>query len=46
MASGNPKTKAFLEKEGVLCHTVGVDELHKAAGGIGCLTGVIHRDIL
>jgi len=27
----------------VTCHTVPVDELLKAAGGIGCLTGVIER---
>jgi N-dimethylarginine dimethylaminohydrolase len=44
MAAGNPKTQAFLESEGVTCHTVQVDELLKAAGGIGCLTGIIERE--
>jgi N-dimethylarginine dimethylaminohydrolase len=43
MAAGNPITQAFLESLGVICHTVEVAELHKAAGGIGCLTGVIER---
>jgi hypothetical protein len=43
MAAGNPKMQAFLEAEGVTCHTVPVDELLKAAGGIGCLTGVVER---
>jgi hypothetical protein len=27
----------------VACRTVAVDELRKAAGGIGCLTGVLAR---
>jgi arginine deiminase len=45
MAAGNPKTQVFLESEGVTCHTVEVDELLKAAGGIGCLTGIVEREI-
>jgi N-dimethylarginine dimethylaminohydrolase len=44
MAAGNPATQAMLEAEGVTCHTVAVDELVKAAGGIGCLTGILHRE--
>ena len=44
MAAGNPITQGFLESLGVTCHTVQVDELHKAAGGIGCLTGILERD--
>ncbi|MFN8481513.1 MAG: arginine deiminase family protein [Anaerolineae bacterium] len=43
MAAGNPNTQAFLEALGVMCHTVEVDELGKAAGAIGCLTGILHR---
>ena len=43
MASGNPVTQAFFEAAGVDCHTVPADELAKAAGGIGCLTGVLER---
>jgi N-dimethylarginine dimethylaminohydrolase len=45
MAAGNPKTQTFLESEGITCHTVEIDELLKAAGGIGCLTGIIEREI-
>ncbi len=45
MAAGNPFTQAFFESAGVSCQTVEVDELLKAAGGIGCLTGVLEREI-
>jgi arginine deiminase len=45
MAAGNPITQAFLESLGVICRTVEVAELHKAAGGIGCMTGVIKREL-
>ena len=44
MAAGNPITQAFYEKAGITCHTVEVDELLKAAGGIGCLTGILQRE--
>jgi N-dimethylarginine dimethylaminohydrolase len=43
MASGNPVTQAFFEDAGVDCLTVPIDELAKAAGGIGCLTGILER---
>jgi arginine deiminase len=43
MPAGNPHTQAFYEQLGVKCTLVEVNELHKAAGGIGCLTGVIKR---
>jgi N-dimethylarginine dimethylaminohydrolase len=46
MAAGNPKTQAYLEAEGVACQTVKVSELLKAAGGIGCLTGILERTIV
>jgi N-dimethylarginine dimethylaminohydrolase len=46
LAAGNPITQKFLESQGVNCHTVQVAELHKAAGGIGCLTGVLQRELL
>lgn len=45
MPSGNPKTQSFYEDLGIRCVTVEVGELHKAAGGIGCLTGIIKRDL-
>ncbi len=45
MPAGNPNTQAFYETLGITCHTVQVDELLKAAGGIGCLTGVLARQL-
>jgi len=43
MAGGNPITQKFYENLGITCVTVNVDELAKATGSIGCLTGVLHR---
>jgi arginine deiminase len=43
MAADNPATQAFYEDAGITCHTVKVGELLKAAGGIGCLTGILER---
>jgi arginine deiminase len=43
MAAGNPVTQTFYEEAGITCHTVAVGELIKAAGGIGCLTGILAR---
>jgi arginine deiminase len=43
MPVGNPNTQAFYKELGITCHTVQIDELAKAAGGIGCLTGVLQR---
>jgi arginine deiminase len=45
MPAGNPITQAFLEDAGINCQTVEVDELIKAAGGIGCLTGILQREL-
>ncbi len=44
MAAGNPVTQAFYEAHGITCRTVEVDELAKAAGAIGCLSGIVQRD--
>lgn len=44
MAAGNPITQAFYEDAGITCQTVEVDEIHKAAGGIGCATGILERE--
>jgi arginine deiminase len=44
MPAGNPRSEAFYGTLGIECVTVDVDELHKAAGGIGCLSGVLHRE--
>ncbi len=44
MPAGNPKTRVFYEDTGIECVTVDVSELHKAGGGIGCLTGILQRE--
>ncbi len=44
MAAGNPLTESFYEEAGIACQTVEVDELLKAAGGIGCLTAILERE--
>lgn len=44
LPAGNPITRAFFEDLGVSVRTVAVDELAKAAGAIGCLTGVLGRE--
>ena len=43
MPDGNPATRAFLEQAGIECRSVPVDELAKAAGAVGCLTGILER---
>ncbi len=43
MPAGKPITQAFYEDHGVACHTIETGELNKAAGGIGCLTGILER---
>ena len=44
MTEGCPAIQAWYEEAGIECRTVPVDELRKAAGGIGCLTGILERD--
>jgi N-dimethylarginine dimethylaminohydrolase len=46
MPAGNGITRSLYEEAGIDCITVEVDELTKAAGAIGCLTGVLHREIV
>jgi len=43
LPAGNPRTQAFFEDLGVSVQTVAMDELAKAAGAIGCLTGILSR---
>jgi len=43
MPRGNPLTQAFFERLGVECISVPAQELGKAAGSVGCLTGVLER---
>jgi len=44
MPAGRSVSEAFYREAGIACHTVEVDELQKAAGGIGCLTGILYRE--
>jgi N-dimethylarginine dimethylaminohydrolase len=43
MAEGYPIFERFFEKAGLQCRTTPVAELRLAAGGIGCLTGILER---
>ena len=46
MVAGNPTTQAFYEDHGIDCVCVAADELAKAAGAVGCLTGVVQRALV
>ena len=46
MPAGNPITQAFYEDLGITCVTVQINELIKAAGAIGCLTGIVERQLV
>lgn len=43
MVDGNPATRTFLEAHGVESVSVPAAELRKAAGAVGCLTGILWR---
>ncbi|MFZ5480230.1 MAG: dimethylarginine dimethylaminohydrolase family protein [Myxococcota bacterium] len=43
MPAGCPRTRERYEREGITCVEVDVSEYVKAAGAIGCLTGVLSR---
>ena len=40
----NPKSQAFYESLGVECISIPVDELRKANGAMGCMTGILCRE--
>ena len=46
MAAGNPLTQRFYESLDIECVTVEGDELFKAAGSIGCLSGIMQREMV
>jgi arginine deiminase len=46
MPAGNPQSQAYYESLGIKCHTVDVSELRKAAGAVGCLTGIVDREFV
>lgn len=43
MPAGAPETRRALERAGVTCEEAAVSEYLKAAGGLGCLTGIVRR---
>lgn len=44
LPAGNAGSQRAYEEAGIACATVELDELIKAAGAIGCLTGIVARD--
>lgn len=44
MVAGYPEVERAYEAHGVECVTVEADELVKAAGAVGCLTGILSRE--
>lgn len=46
MAGAYPETTDFFQSLEIDCTAVEVSELAKAAGGIGCLTAVLQRDLI
>ena len=44
MPGGNPVTQAFYEDLEIQAKTVEINELIKAAGAVGCLTGILERE--
>ncbi|MFK7802727.1 MAG: dimethylarginine dimethylaminohydrolase family protein [Anaerolineae bacterium] len=46
MAANNPVNQAFFESHDIECVTVEIDELGKAAGAIGCLSGIVERELI
>ncbi len=44
MVDGNPDAQAFYQSLDIECVAVAADELGKAAGAVGCLTGILQRE--
>ena len=44
MVGGLPKVQAYFEDIGIECLTTPTDELSRAAGTVGCLTGILQRE--
>ncbi len=45
MPAGCPRTRALFEERSVTCHELDVGEYVKAAGALGCLTGILAREV-
>lgn len=37
MPANRPSTQSMLEKAGIICHTVEIEEIHKMGGGLACM---------
>lgn len=46
MPANRPSTQSKLEKAGILCHTVEIDEIHKMGGGLACMMLPLVRGIV
>ena len=46
MVGNNPASQAFYESLGIECIPAPMSELRKAAGAVGCLTGIVRRQIV
>ncbi len=44
MVEGLPRIQRYFESLGIECLTTPTDELTRAAGNVGCLTGILHRE--
>jgi arginine deiminase len=44
LGAKNPKSLAFYESHGLECISIPVDELRKANGAMGCMTGILCRE--
>ncbi|MFZ5824642.1 MAG: dimethylarginine dimethylaminohydrolase family protein [Bacillota bacterium] len=44
MPAGNPETREVLEKNGIRCIEVEMDEILKGMGAVHCCTAVLHRE--
>ncbi len=44
LPAGSPNTMAAYEKLGITCIPVSVNELRKANGAMGCMTGILERE--
>ncbi len=45
MPAGNPVSEEFFTDLGIECKTVILNELIKAAGAVGCLSGILEREL-
>jgi len=44
MVANLPEVQGYFEGLGIECLTTSTDELTRAAGNVGCLTGILHRE--